>query len=138
LEVYHGDNEFDIAALKEHLRPATVHICAKDEHIHVIERSTRTVKERCHSTCHSIPYKRYPRVMVIALVANCIQWLNAFPSSNGICDTMSPSMIVLGKGLPDMKHKRISFGSYAMVYIGTTNTMKRRSVPSIALNESNE
>jgi hypothetical protein len=37
-----------------------------------------------------------------------------------------------------MKFKQISFGSYAMVYIGTTNTMKRRSVPSIALNESNE
>ena len=51
---------------------------------------------------------------------------------------MSPAAIVIGKHSPDMSKKRISFGSYAMAYIGTKNSMKRRSVPSIALRESNE
>ena len=138
IDIVHGDNEFNIKALKEHLEPTKMHTCAKDEHIHVIERSTRTVKERSRSTCHSLPYKRYPRMMVISLIENVSKWLNAFPTENGICDTMSPSMIVLGKTNPDMKYKRISFGSYAILYTGTDNTMKQRGVPAIALNESNE
>jgi hypothetical protein len=138
IDVFHGDNEFNIKALKAHLEPATMHTCAKDEHIHVIERSTRTVKERSRATCHSLPFKRYPRIMIISLIENVTKWLNAFPTANGICDTMSPSMIVLGKAIPDMKYKRISFGSYAIVYTGTDNTMKQRGVPCIALCESNE
>ena len=50
---------------------------------------------------------------------------------------MSPAMIVYDKGNPDFNHDHIPFGSYAMVYIRTKNDMKRRSVPDIALNESN-
>ena len=42
-----------------------------------------------------------------------------------------------GKPNPDMK-KKISLGSHAYTHIGTTNTIKRRSVSAIALNESNE
>ena len=37
---------------------------------------------------------------------------------------MIPAMIVEGKGNPDLDHKRITFGSYAMVYTGTTKDMK--------------
>ena len=37
-----------------------------------------------------------------------------------------------------MSLKRISFGSHAMVYTGTDDTMKRRAVPAIALNEPND
>ena len=47
-------------------------------------------------------------------------------------------MIVEGKVNPNFNHKHITFGSYAMVYTGTTNNMKIRSVTAIALNESNE
>ena len=32
-----------------------------------------------------------------------------------------------------MGHKKIAFGSYVMVYIGTTNTIKIRCVPEIVL-----
>ena len=51
---------------------------------------------------------------------------------------MSPANIVQGKPNPDMNHKRIVHGSYAMVYTGTKNDMNRRSVPAIALNASNQ
>ena len=44
--------------------------------------------------------------------------------------------IVLGKQNTDLNKKRINFGSYAMVYIGTKNIMKIISAPSIALNDS--
>ena len=134
----HGDNEFDKNKLREHIMPTNLQICAADEHVPIVERSIRTLKERARSGTHSIPYKRYPRIMTVALVESMTTWLNAFPTTNGISSTMSPAAIVIGKHNPDMSRKRINFGAYAMVHIGTTNTMKRRSVPSIALRESNE
>jgi hypothetical protein len=82
-------------------------------------------------------YKKIPKIMVIAMVECATLWLNAFPSSNGVSDTMSPSTIVQGKPNPDMNPKRIVHGSYAMVYIGTKNNMTCRSMPAIALNPSN-
>ena len=51
---------------------------------------------------------------------------------------MSPAMIVEGKGNSDFNHKRITFVSYYIVYTGTKNDMKRRSVSAITLNESND
>ena len=87
--------------------------------------------------CHSIPYKKMPKVMVIGLIKSATKWLNAFPSKNGISDTLSPANITQGLPNPNLNHKRIVFGSYAMVFIGSTNTMKRRSVPAIAINSSN-
>ena len=37
-----------------------------------------------------------------------------------------------------MVQKKIAFGSCVMVHIGTTNTMKNRCVPKIALKASND
>ena len=44
----------------------------------------------------------------------------------------------MGKPSPDFNLKMNFFGSYAMVYTGTTNTSKRRSISGISLRESNE
>ena len=50
---------------------------------------------------------------------------------------MSPSMIVGGKPNPDLKQDSIAFVSYALVYTGTSNGTNIKSIPYIALNESN-
>ena len=47
-------------------------------------------------------------------------------------------MILLKKPSTDFNTERILFGSYTMVYTGTTNLLKIISIPSIALMESNE
>ena len=75
--------------------------------------------------------------MTIGLIAEAIKWINAFPSMNGVSKTMSPATIVEGIPKPNMKYKRIVFGSQAMVYTGTNNRLDARSVPAIALNSSN-
>ena len=46
---------------------------------------------------------------------------------------MGPAILVEGKQKLDFVKKRIEFGAYAMVYVGTHNNMKKRSVPEIAL-----
>ena len=134
----HADNEFDIKDLKSSLEPTSVHIYGKEEHVGTIERSVRTVKQRCRALCHALPYKRYTKLMTNSLVENAIYWMNSFPSSNGVSKTLSPASIVLGRGRPDFSKNHIAFGSYAMVYDGTTNNMRARVVPAIALKPSNE
>ena len=76
--------------------------------------------------------------MTISLVKTAVYWLNAFPSKNGISGNLSPANIVIGRANPDFNHNRIVFGSYAMVFTGTKNNMKARSVPAISLGPSNE
>ena len=76
--------------------------------------------------------------MTISLIESMTTWLNAFPTTNGVTTTMSPAAIVLGKSLPDMGRKHISFGLYAMVHIGTNNSMKWMSVPAIARRAPND
>ena len=44
---------------------------------------------------------------------------------------MIPSMIFYGKPSTDFKQDRIVFGSYAPVYTGKSNDIKRRSIQSI-------
>ena len=51
---------------------------------------------------------------------------------------MSLTTIVQGKQNLDLDQKIITFGAYLMVYISSNRTMKRRRVPTIALNESSK
>ena len=97
----------------------------------------RTVKERTRSTCIGLPYKRITILMVRSLIEAITEVINALPSKNGISRTLSPSTIVEGKPKFDFSRAMIAFGSYALVYVGTMNNMKSRSVPAIALRRSN-
>ena len=133
-----GDNEFDIAALHDALLPVILHIFASGEHCPIAERSIRTIKERGRCICHGLPYKRYTKLMIYMLVECIIYWLNSFPSQNGVSSSISPAGIVTGRQLPDFNNKHIPFGAYAWVFTKTTNTMKARRVPAIALCPSNE
>ena len=75
--------------------------------------------------------------MKISVVQGVLDLINAFPMDNGISFDMSPGMIVERKQKLDMNQNRIEFGAYALVYLGTSNTMKKRSIPAIALKASN-
>ena len=134
----HADNEFNKHAIIEAVRPTTMQIYARNEHVGVAERSIRTLKERCRCICHSLPYKRFTKLMTTALLEHVVSWLNDFPSNDGISDTLSPSAIVVGRPNLNMNQPLIEFGAYAAVHNGTTNTMKGRVTPAIALNRSND
>ena len=134
----HGDGEFEIDDLKDVISPTEAVIYGRNEHVPIVERFIRTIKERCRTTYKAAPYTMYTSLMVQHLVESRVSWLNRFPSKNGVSDSLSPASIVLGHSKPDMSIKRIPFGSYALVYTQTSNDMKSRSVPSIALSEANE
>ena len=76
--------------------------------------------------------------MVIELAEGAIRWLNDFSLYKGVSDTISLAKIDIGKESTDLNQKRVTFGSYGMLYISTNNTMKIRGIPVIELNKSND
>ena len=52
----YGDNEFDSDKYRDVVAPARLHICSKGEHVPIIERSIRTVKERARAVIQGLPY----------------------------------------------------------------------------------
>ena len=72
-----------------------------DDHVHEVERSIRTIKERVRCTVQGLPYRRVPRVMMRSIVEWAHKNLNQFPAKNGASDALSPLTIMTGMPSPD-------------------------------------
>ena len=79
-------------------------------------------------TLHKIP-KHHEK----SLVQGQVSWLNSFPPTNGISETISPATVVLGKPKPDLSKLKTCFGAYALAYTKKNNDMTTIGVPSITL-----
>ena len=77
---FHADPEFDKRGFHNFLMPGTLHICSREEHIGPIERDSRKIQERARCAVHSLQYKKYPILMIIALLERIKFWLNSFLS----------------------------------------------------------
>ena len=127
------DNEF------EHLRADFVNlglelnVVANDEHVPEVERYVRTIKERTRSVYNVLPYKRMPARMLVEMVKASVFWLNTFPSSDGVSDTMSPRLLIVGFNVDYAKHCKLEFGTYAQVHEDHDNSMATRTTGAIAL-----
>ena len=133
-----ADNEFDHDDFHHLALPANLHICAQNEHVPIIERSIRTVKERARAICQGLPYLHFPKLMTISLLESIERWLNILPTFKNSTITQSPALLIEGRSAPSFSRPRLPFGAYAMAYTGTDNTMEPRATPSIALRESND
>ena len=108
----YGDNEFE--KIVEAVRPIHVEIVGRGQHVGDLECCVRTVKEGCRCTTSNLnnTYKRMPRVMIDAIVEEKIHWLNTFPPTDYIHPHTGPSGLMLGTGLPNVKHLQLDFGQY--------------------------
>jgi hypothetical protein len=127
------DNEF------EHLRADFVNLglelnaVANDEHVPEVERYIRTIKERTRSVYNMLPYKRMPARILVEMVQASVFWLNTFPSSDGVSDTMSPRLLIVGFNVDYAKHCKLELGTYAQVHEDHDNSMTTRTTGAIAL-----
>ena len=133
----HVDNAFDNYQMREAIGSRILHEYAREEHVGVIERQIRSLKERLRSVIQGLPYKKYPKLMCISMVTHVAEMMNQFVHKNGLSSIMSPAELVERVDTLDMSQRQILFRSYIEVWDGTTNTMKERIVPCIALNRSN-
>ena len=120
-------------------KPANLIPYAAEEHVSIIERRIRTVKERMRSILSGLPYKALPNVMIRGLAKKVKSMLNKFPARNGgVSKTISPEEIIEGKRKMDGNRKRINFGQFAEIHDGTTNKADARSVGGIAMYATND
>ena len=64
--------------------------------------------------------------------------LNMSPPQNGISSDLIPVFIILGSLNLYYNKLNITFGAYAQVYIGTTNSTKQRTVEAISPRPENK
>ena len=64
----YGDNEFDNEIYREILLPGRLYTCARNEHVPIVERSVRTIKEKARIICYSLPHAALPRTILHSLM----------------------------------------------------------------------
>ncbi|KAL7503040.1 hypothetical protein ACHAXN_000885, partial [Cyclotella atomus] len=101
---------------------AIVNVVSADEHVPEIERFNRTIKDRVRSQYNTLPFKRYPPVLIVELVY----------SQGGISAAQSPSEIILNGKLDFNAHCKVEFGDYVQTHKEHDNTMAARTVGAIA------
>ena len=110
-----------------------LNVVAAEEHVPEIERHIRTIKERARSVITMLPFTRYPARIIIELIYFCVFWLNSFPATGGISDTLSPRTIILGSTLDYAAHCKLEFGTYVQTHEQHDNSMLPRTTGAIAL-----
>jgi hypothetical protein len=129
----HADKEFTCITLD--MLPSRLNIVDADDHVHEVERSIRTIKERIRCTIHGLPFRRLPKILVRAITENSVKMLNQFPSRNGVSNHISPLTIMTGVPLPDYNTMTLELGTYVQIYEPSdiTNTTRTRETAAITL-----
>jgi hypothetical protein len=130
------DNEFDALRRGLLFHQIALNTCAPGEHRPDIERWNSTVKERVRGLIMTVPFGKFPTLMIIHVAVFSVMWLNCFPPQGGISPTLSPQAILVGIRVDHDKHCRIPFGGYAQVHTEPTPTndaMESRTVGGVSL-----
>ena len=89
-----------------------LNIAAANEHIPQIKQQIRVIKEKIWATCHSLPFKMIPQLMLIRMVYNMVKWINTFPLNEGISEFLSPWTIMTRVQLNYVMDCHLAFSSY--------------------------
>ena len=106
------DGEFELLHNDLNQAGIDLNITVANEHIPQIEQQIRVIKERVQATCHSLPFKTMPQLMLIKMVYNVVKWINAFPPKVGVSEFLSPQTILTGTQLNNVMDCCLPFGSY--------------------------
>jgi len=128
-----GDNEFEpyrgmLASDRIYLN-----ITSADEHVPEVERYIRTIKERCRAIYNTLPFKKFPALVVVHMVYFSVFWLNSFPAKQGISSKTSPRTIITGYTIDFNAHCRLEFGAYVQTHESHSNDMNPRTIGAICL-----
>jgi hypothetical protein len=111
----------------------TLDLAAANEHVGLIERNIRFLKEKVRSLRHSLPFERIPALMLIWMVMHTVPFMNSFPRKGGL-QHYPPSAIMTGAQL-HMNQLRLKFGSYCQVAEDVTprNSLAARTRAAISM-----
>ena len=129
----HADNDF--RGLADQLLSTRLNLTSAGEHVPDIERFVRTLKERCRTSCHSLPYGRHPKQLTTAIVRHNNTCLNWEIAKDRVSDCLSPRTIVWGDSPDFQTHSRLKIGAYCKVFEPRqiTNTQAARTIKALTL-----
>lgn len=128
----HSDGEGAVKAVEDQFDDIVFEQSGSGQHIPVIERMGRAVKERVRCHEHSLPYLM-PRSIFICCVLFCCSRLNMQPRATSI-DRVSPIEQFTGRKLDYKLDFRVEFGDYCQATVpNTDNSMASRTEGCIAV-----
>ena len=133
----YGDPEF--LPLVPSVLPSVLHVCGKGDHVPNVERSIRTIKDRCRAIIHGLPFTHYTKLMVHSLVYFVVRRLNSFPCRPGLHPDYSPTVLITGQSNPSMKELSAEYGQYVQMHdnVSVPRTTMSRTTGGIALLPAN-
>ncbi len=80
-----GDGEFAWIADQVASLPTNpvFDLAAASQHVGLIERNIRFLKEKTQLICHSLPFERIPALTLVRMVLHSVQFMNSFPRKEG-------------------------------------------------------
>ncbi len=110
-----GDGEFTWIADQVPSLPTNpfLDLAAASQHVDLIERNIRFLKEKTWLIHHSLPFERIPALMLVHMVLHSVQFMNSFPQKGGL-KHYPPSAIMTGAQL-HMRQLQLKFESYCQV-----------------------
>ena len=111
------DGEKGVAACADLLNAEGIelNISSAGQHVPVIERAIRQIKERIRAIVTTLPYI-LPNKLMPYLVDYCVMAINMFPKSKSL-DKISPREHFTGRKINYKKDMRVTFGEYAQCAI---------------------
>ena len=127
------DGQFE--PLRGHLASLkiTLNTVARGEHVPAAERRIRTIKDSTRSTYNSLPFKKFPPMMVVQMVCAANFWCNVFPATAGVSRDINPRELITGLEIDYLKHCMLEYGQYVQVHEEHDNSMVPRTTGAIAL-----
>ena len=127
----------ELADARDHMHNKQVEMnpTAAKEHVPVVERQIRTIKERVRAHRSRLPFKKLPKALIEGMVLDSIKWINTFPTKGGISNQYGARTLLTGVKLDYNTHCRIETGSYAQVHDepNITNSDTPRTTGAIAI-----
>ena len=108
----HTDGEGGVIASQPQLEAmgVEVNLQGANQHVPVIERAIREIKERCRSVYNTLPYK-LPSSLVVWLVYFCVSRINLIPHRSGLA-YISPREAFTSRKTDFKRDLRVGFGEY--------------------------
>ena len=133
----YSDNEKGILSMGQDFAGAgiTLHLAGPGMHVHIVERTIRTIKEGVRGLLAGLPYP-CPKALFIHLIPFVAYRSNMFPSSTRT-DNMSPFQLMYNRHINAAIDCHLEFGAYYQISNRLMdNSMTPRTIGAIGIAHS--
>ena len=133
IQMVHADSKFEALHAPLASVGSGLNVCVNDKHVPKVKRFIQMLKEWTHCMYHSVPFWRFPALMLKEMIYASVFWLDMFLAHDGVSDMLSPQMLMTGYDLDYNKHCHLQFRSYVQMHEEHDNSMHSCTTGAITL-----